>query len=192
MNSGNGGANRTAMLVIVELGGDLLEYFDVASWNEFMAELVRRDMTPIAWSQGERPSPVGVVFDFRGLHGARRPLAGIDLTFCDLEGAEFTGADLRGAKLWSCRGADFRNARLRGARFRGDISGCCFDSDGPELGETDFRHAFYSAHEPPTGLPAEALAACEVVPDAPDGADLSPAVEELPLRVRATIHEVPW
>ena len=190
MNGKDEAGTRWAMLVELDCGA--FQHFSVASWNEFVGELVRRNMTPIAWSLGRRPTPVGVMFDFRGLRGARRPLAGIDLTFCDLGNACFEGALLDGSKLGSCPGANLRNARLKGTAFRGDVSGCAF-TGAEEAGNADFHHAYFFADRPPTGLPAEALAACEVLPSSVDDADQIPPVPaETVLRARATITEVPW
>ena len=180
------------MLVIVEFDCGLMEHFDVTSFNEFMEKLVRRGMTPVAWSKGKRPPPVGVMFDFRHLQRPNATLSGIDLTFCDLEGgADFTGTNLQGAKLGSCPQACFRHAWLEGACFRGDISGA--DFTGAELADADFSHAYYFADKPPSGLSPEALAACEVLPPSVDDAGQMPPVPaEQVLRAKVTITEVPW
>ena len=183
---------RWAPLVVIECGVDLLNHIgSVARWNDLLWGLVRRRMVPVAWAKGSRPPPpIGVFFDFRGLCGANRDWTGIDLTFCETDGAAFDGADLSGAKLWSCPGATFRGSRLAGSEFRGDISGCRFDG---AVGDADFSRACYAADDPPTGLPAEALAACEVIhpsDKAPKGMPEAP--EEIVLKVRATITEVPW
>ena len=183
---------RWAMQVVVELDRSLLQHMDVRGWNEFVGELSRLNMVPIAWSKGERPPPVGVIFDFRALRRAHYKLNGIDLTFCDLEGANFEGACLKGALLGSCPGANLRNARLQGAAFRGDISGA--DFTGGELHDTDFRDAYYFVNRPPLGLPPEVLDACKAEPenapgDHPDG---PPVPAEQPIRATVTISEVPW
>lgn len=177
------------MIVIVTFECDLLEHFDVPQWNMFMSKLVQRGMTPITWAHGKRPAPVGVSFDFRGLICSHRLLAGIDLTFCDLGEADFSCTNLQNAKLGSCAEACFKAARIEGACFRGNISGCCFNGS---VGCADFCHAYYSAGQPPTGLPPEVLAVCEVLPDEPDDSDWPPVIVEQHLRVHATIHEVPW
>ena len=177
---------RWAMQVVIEFDLALFRHFRVAQWNEFVGELVRRGLAPVAWAKGEKPPPVGVMFDFRGLRVRRCRLAGIDLTFCDLAGADFEGSSLKGAKLGGCPRANLRDTRLQGAEFRGDIS----DSDftGATIDGTDFTHAY--CHEPPLGLPPELAAVIKSVPEgAGDGAD---APFEQPLRARVTIHEVPW
>ena len=183
--------NDTAMLVIVTFDCDLMEHFDVRSWNEFMRKLVQRGMTPIAWSKGKKPTPLGVSFDFRGWRCECRRMEGIDLTFCDLGEADFTGTNLQGAKIGPCPEACFRDAWLELACFRGDMSGADFTGAG--LSEADFQHACYFAGKPPIGLPAEVLATCEAVPDATDQPDgWPPMIVEQTLRVRASVHEAPW
>ncbi len=174
-----------AVQIIVEFDKSLFCHFTVCQWNEFMANLVRRNMTPVAWEK--RPPPLGVMFDFRGLRRANYRLDGIDLTFCDLDDANFEGASLQNAKVGSCPKANLRNARLHGASFRGDVSNCDF-TDAKEICEADFRHAYYYDGSPPIGLPAEVLASCEVLP--PSDEDI-PSVPEQPLRACVTIHEVP-
>jgi hypothetical protein len=178
------------MLVVVELDHGVFQHFNVAQWNDFVGELVRLGLVPVAWSKGERPPPVGVMFDFRRLRRAHYRLAGIDLTFCDLGEADFEGADLKGAKLGDCAGANLRNARLQGAAFRGDVRGANFT--GAELHDTDFSDAYYFAAKPPVGLPAEVLAACKSEPAAAGDADKPSAPPEQPLRATVTISEVPW
>ena len=97
MNAKSDGGGRTAMLVVLELDRDLLAHFGVREWNEFIGELVRRDLTPVAWAQGERPPPVGVMFDFRGL----RSLIGDTLASLNvLRGRE---PQWRAARLWPGR-----------------------------------------------------------------------------------------
>jgi hypothetical protein len=190
MSSGNDGSSRMAMLVIVQFDGDLLQHFDPRSWNQFVGQLARRGQTPVAWSRGKRPPPLGVVFSFTGLRGARLGLNGIDLTFCELGEADFEGACLQGAKLGSCPGASFHGAQLQGASFRGDISECRFE--GAKLG-ADFQNAYFFADKPPIGLAPEALATCEVLPPSVDDADQMPPVPaEQVLRAKVTITEVPW
>ncbi|TFG81498.1 MAG: pentapeptide repeat-containing protein, partial [Chromatiales bacterium] len=124
-----------------------------------MLVTVRIPLTPVAWPKGERPPPVGVMLDFRGLRATHCRLAGVDFTFCDLAGADFEGSSLKGAKVGSCPGARFRNARLQGAEFRGNVSGC--DMSGAITEGTDFAHAYCRADDPPLGLAPDALAAIE-------------------------------
>lgn len=190
----NGKANdgtRWATIIVVELGPGLLQQFgDVASWNEFVSSLVHRGLTPVAWGKGERPSPVGVMFDLRRLGRRHYDLAGIDLTLCDLAGADFECANLRGAKVGPCPAASFRRARLRGAQFRGDIGGCIFDD--AELDGADFSHASHAAGDPPKGLPPEALSACKALTAVDDAERMADVPPERPLRATVTIHEVPW
>ncbi len=191
MNSEAESGTKWAMLVAIELDRSAFQHFTVASWNEFVGELARRGMTPIAWSKGERPPPIGVILNFRGLRRAHYKLNGIDLTLCDLEGAEFEGASLKGAKLGPCPGANLRNARLQGAAFRGDISGA--DLSGAELHDTDFRDSYYFDGTPPVGLPAEALATCKSEPaSAPGDGDMPATPPERPIRATVTISEMPW
>jgi hypothetical protein len=178
------------MIVIVTFDCDLLDHFDAKSWNEFMRKLVQRGMTPLTWAHGKRPAPVGVSFDFRGLGCARRLLAGIDLTFCDLGEADFSCTNLQNAKLGSCPKASFKHAWLEGACFRGNISGCCFDGS---VGYADFSNAYYSADQPPTGLPPGSLATCEILdPSDDDHEEQPPIPAETILNSRVSITEVPW
>jgi len=185
--------SNTCMIVIVEFDCDILDHFDVPQWNEFMGKLTQRGMTPINWAHGKRPAPVGVSFDFRHLKKTCARLQGIDLTFCDLEGADFTGSNLQGAKFGSCPHACFKYCWLELVCFQGNISGCQFTSDGTGLEDADFSKAYYSEKDPPTGLPPEILATCEILPDAPDTpADWPPVIVEKTLQAKITIHEVPW
>ena len=191
MNGNDESGTRWAMQVVVELDRSLLQHMDVRQWNEFVGELARLNMVPIVWSMGERPPPVGIMFDFRALRRAHYKLNGIDLTVCDLEGANFEGAWLKSAKLGSCPGANLRNARLQGAAFRGDVSAA--DFTGAELHDADFRDAYYFANRAPVGLPPEVLATCKAEPEnAPDDAGGPPVPAEQPLRACVTITQVPW
>lgn len=194
-DTGEGASTRTAMQVIVEISRDLLQSFNVKDWNEFVAELSRRELIPVVWSLGERPPPLGVMLDFRGLRRGHYHLTGIDLSLCWLDRACFEGACLKGAKMGCCPNADFRNARLQGASFyMCDISGCRFE--GAELHDADFTDASYAMGHAPTGLPAETLAKCKAVmpepPPAPRDPDNPPRSPERPLRATVTVSEVPW
>jgi hypothetical protein len=190
-------AHQMAMLVVLTFDSDLLEHFDVSQWNDFMGKLIRRGMTPVAWTKGRRPPPLGVMFDFRGLSCTCQRRELVDFTFCDLGDADFTATNLLGAKLGSCPGAVFTAASLESAHFRGDISGADFTD--AEVGDADFSHAYYHSDNPPTGLPPEVLAACDGVPPSVDGDDgdagadlISRLPADQTLSVKATIHEVPW
>ena len=173
--------------VVVEFDRSLFRHVGLAQWNDFAAELVRRGLTPVAWAKGERPPPIGVMFDFRRLRAAHLRLAGVDFTFCDLAQADFEGSSLKGAKLGDCPGANLRGAWLQGAEFRGDVSGADFTD--AKLKGANFSNAYYISGLPPIGLPPEAVADIKSVPEEPGGPD---APFEQPLRARITIHEVPW
>lgn len=191
MNAKDESETKWAMQVVVELDRTILQHMDLRQWSEFIGEVAKRGMVPIGWSKGERPPPVGLMFDFRGLHRAHYRLTGIDLTVCDLEGANFEGACLKGAKLGSCPKANLRSARLQGAAFRGDVSGA--DFTGTELHDTDFSDAYYFDGTPPVGLPPEILARCKSEPaSAPGDPGMPPTPGEQPLRACVTISEVPW
>ena len=177
-----------AMQVVLEFDASLFRHFRVSVWNDFVAELARLGLVPIAWSRGERPPPVGVTFDFRGLRVTCCRLDGIDFTFCDLGGANFQGSSLKNAKIGDCPKANLRNTKLQGAEFRGDVSGAEFA--GAITDGTDFSHAYYLSGQPPVGLPPEVTAAIESVPRNPDGRTDEPFTP--PLRARVTIHTVPW
>lgn len=179
---------RWATQVIVEFDQSLFRHVGVAKWNTFIGDLLRLGLVPIAWSRGERPPPVGVIFDFRGLRVTHCRLDGIDFTFCDLGGANFQGSSLKNAKLGDCPKANLRGTKLQGAEFRGDVSGTEFA--GAITDGTDFAHAYYLSGHPPIGLPPQTLAAIESVPRNPDGRTDEPFTP--PLRARVTIHEVPW
>ena len=185
-------SHRTAMQLLVEISRDLLQSFSVAEWNTFVADLSAHGLIPTVWSPGERPPPVAVLLDFRGLRRGHYRLTGIDLSLCWLEGANFEGACLKGAKIGCCPNANFRDARLQGADFSDcDISGCCFD--GAELHDTDFTNASYDPENPPTGLPPEALAMCKPEPrERPVSAKPQGRAGERPLRATVTVGRVPW
>ncbi len=180
---------RWATQVIVEFDASLFRHFCVSAWNNFVAELARRGLVPVVWSKGERPPPVGVIFDFRGLRVTHCRLTGIDLTFCDLGGANFQGSSLKNAKLGDCPGANLRNTKLQDAEFRGDVGRA--DFSGATVEGTDFTHAYYISGEPPVGLPPQTLAAIECVPREQDG-DRPDAPFTPPIKVTAVIHAVPW
>lgn len=190
MNGSDGDGTRWAVQVVVEFGPGLFRHFRVAQWNGFVGELARRGLAPVAWSQGETPPPIGVMFDFRGLRARYCRLDAIDFTFCDLAGADFEGSSLKGVKLGDCRGANLRRARLQGAEFRGDVSGA--DFTGADLQGTTFLHAWRSTDEPPVGLPSEVVAAIESTTEEQGNGGGPDAPFEQPLRARLMIHEVPW
>ncbi len=183
---------RWAMQVVVELGRTILQHMDVRGWNEFVGELVRRGMVPIAWSKGERPPPVGVMFDFRGLRRMHYRLNGINLSLCALDGGSFECASLKGALLGDGKAVCYRGARIHGARFCGDISGCDFSGcSGIEHALWD--DASFSVEDPPIGLPPEVLTRCKPEPaSAPGDGDMPSTPPEQPLRATVTITEVPW
>ena len=56
----NGKADETrwATQVVVEFDRSLFRHVGVAQWNAFVGELVRRGLTPVAWSKGKRPPPI--------------------------------------------------------------------------------------------------------------------------------------
>lgn len=186
-----GRMTRTCMLVTIDFDASLLHHFDARQWNDFVERLSQRRMCPLTWTQGKRPSPIGVYFDFTGLSASYRNLADFDLTFCELDGASFDGANLRHAKIGSCPNATFRYAHLHGAEFRGNVSGC--DFTGAEMDAVDLRHAYYSASHPPKDMSADLLARCEVLPPSPHVPMKNPCLpSETVLNVRATISSVPW
>ena len=188
MNGKGNAATRGAAQVIVEFDKSLFRRVGSARWNDFAGELVRRGMVPVAWSQGERPPPIGVMLDFRGLRARRCRLEAKDFTFCDLSQADFSGSFLQDAKIGDCPQANLRGTSLRGAEFRGDVSGC--DFTGATVEGADFRHAYYEEGDPPIGLAVATLGAIECVPKEASGGP-----EELfmhPVRAKVTIHEVPW
>jgi hypothetical protein len=182
-------AKRWAVQIVAEFGRHLFRHFRLGQWNEFVGELVRRGLVPIAWSEGERPPPIGVAFEFRNLRATHCRLDGIDLTFCDLSGADFEGSSLKGAKVGDCPGANLRGTRLQGAEFRGDVSGA--DFTGAAVDGAGFGDAHHYEGEPPLGLPPEAMAEIKVVPrEADEGRPEEPFMQ--PLRARVVLHEVPW
>jgi len=174
--------------VIVEFDASLFQHFRVAQWNSFVRELARRSLVPIAWAEGERPSPVGVMLDFKGLRARHCRLAGLDFTFCDLGGADLEGSSLKGGKVGDCPRANLRLTQLQEAEFRGDVSGT--DFTGAAVDGADFGDAHHHEGEPPLGLPPEAMATIEEAPCETGGRDDAPFMP--PVRVRATIHEVSW
>jgi hypothetical protein len=187
--SGKGeAATRWATQVIVSFDHGLFRHVGVRQWGSFVGELARRGLVPIAWSKGERPPPIGIELEFRGLRATHCRLDGIDLTFCDLSGADFEGSSLKGAKVGDCPGANLRRTRLQGAEFRGDVSGA--DFTGAAVDGAGFGDAHHYEGEPPVGLPPETAAAIETVPREAGGGRDAPFMQ--PLRARVTIHEVPW
>jgi hypothetical protein len=189
VNGNTDGETRWAVQVMVEFDQSIFRHFRGDQWNEFVEELVRRGLLPIAWSKGERPPPIGVNFEFHGLRIAHCRLDGVDFTFCDLSSADLEGSSLKGARLGDCPKANLRRTRLQGASLSGDVSTA--DFTGATVDGTDFGHAYYFEGEPPIGLPPDAMAAIECVPkDASAKAPEQPFMQ--PLRARVTIHEVPW
>lgn len=148
------------VMVVIEFDKGLLQHFDVASWNVFVADLLSRDLIPAVWTDGA-PPPITVVFDFRRLMRAHYKMDGIDLSLAYLDHADLTQASLKGARLGFGKNVSYRGARLHGADFKGiEISGCDFtDSAGVE--PLSFAGAYYAPDNPPKGLPAEVLAVCE-------------------------------
>lgn len=185
-------SNRTSMQIMVQIDKSLLQHFDLATWGQFISDLSRHGLCPTVWAPGERPIPVAILLDFRGLRRGHYRLTGIDLSLCWLEGACFEGSCLKGARLGSCPNATFRNARLQGADFSDcDVSGCCFV--GAELHGACFDRAVYDPTNPPTGLPAEVLAVCKAEPQERPAATMPQGRDgERPLKATVTISEVPW
>jgi len=184
--------------IIVEFRGDLLGHFDVPAWNAFVAGLFDRRLLAACWSRTERPPPLVILIDFRGLRRARYKLDGIDLRHCWLERADFTEASLRNSKMGCGRNVSYRGSRLNEADFRHvEISGC--DFSGCQGIETAlFDGAVYDPANPPLGLPPEALARCKPEADAPpldrrqpDNPKEPTWFRQEPLRCCATIHMAP-
>lgn len=188
MNGKNNAATQWAAQVIVEFDKSLFRRVGSAKWNDFVGELVRRGIVPVAWSQGERPPPIGVMLEFRGLRARRCRLGAMDFTFCDLTQADFSGSFLQDARIGNCPHANLRGTSLRGAEFRGDVSGCDFTGAATE--GADFRHAYHEEGDPPIGLPVATLGAIECVTKETGGGPEDPSMR--PLRAKATFHEVPW
>ena len=57
-------------MVVIEFDKGLLNHFTVAEWNTFVADLISRDLIPAVWEDGNRPPPITVSFNFRGLQRA--------------------------------------------------------------------------------------------------------------------------
>jgi hypothetical protein len=188
VNGNSDGETRWAVQVVVEFDQSIFRHFRVGQWNEFAAELVRCCLTPVAWSKGEQPSPIGVMFDFSGLRATHCRLDSIDLTFCDLDGANLEGSSLKGAKVGDCPRAKLRRTWLQGASFRGDVSAADFTD--ARIEGTDFSDAHYLTESPPLGLPPDAMAAIECIPSDQAGSKDDPFMP--PVNVKAVIHEVPW
>jgi hypothetical protein len=180
---------RWALQIIMEFDAALFRHVGVSKWNDFVGELRRLGLVPVAWAKEERPTPLGIMLSFEGLQARHCRLDRLDFTFCDLTGADLDGSSLKGAKICDCPGANLRATRLQGAEFRGDMSSC--DLTGAAVEGADFRHAYHYEGKPPLGLPPEAMAAIKVVPkEERDGDADEPFMQ--PLRVKAVIHEVPW
>jgi hypothetical protein len=171
MNDDNGydyEADRTSKQVMIEFDRSLLQHFNVSSWNEFVEALVRRELVPTVWGPGERPPPVGIMFNFRRLKRRHYVLDGIDLSLCSLDNADFEGASLKGAQLGCGRNVCYRNVRMdAGTDFRNiEITGCDFTGAiGLELALWD--GAVYDEGNPPIGLPTEVLSRCKAEPPEP-------------------------
>ena len=149
------------VMVVIEFDRSLLNHFTVAEWNAFVADLMARDLIPAVWTDGDRPPPITVVFDFRRLLRAHYRLDGIDLRLCYHDNADFIGASLKNARLGFGKNACYRGARLHGADFQGiEISGCDF-TDCLGVEPAMFAGAVYHPANPPKGLPPEVLAVCE-------------------------------
>jgi hypothetical protein len=74
-----------AMQIVIGFDKSLLQHFDnITARNEFVANLVERSLTPVAWSLVGKPSPIGFMLEFRSLRRVHCRLDNIDLTFCDL------------------------------------------------------------------------------------------------------------
>lgn len=186
----------TAMRIVVEFDRSLLSHFSVSAWNDFIDGLMAMNLTPITWSPGERPPPLGVLLDFSRLQRAHYRLDGIDLSMCWLEDADFTGASLKGARLGCGKNVSYRQARLDLADFSDgvEISGCDF-TDATGLETALFDGASYGLADQPKGLPPEILAVCKAKADAPpaDPQKVSAPrhLSEVPLRACVTIHATP-
>ena len=191
-------SNDDVPQVLVELKRDLLSRFDVAGWNQFVEELIDKNILAATWRPGERPPALIVFLDFRGLRMRNRHLDGIHLGVASLEGADFSGSSLRGAKLGSCRDALFTGARLHGADFEYcEISGADF-TDASGIETAVFRRSSYWVGNPPVGLPPSVLAKCDPSAEPPttDRRDQShkpnpAATDESPVRCVATICSTP-
>ena len=189
------GSSRTAMQIMVDISRDLLQAFDVKTWNAFAADLSHLLPIPTAWEPGEHPPPIGIILDFRRLQRAHYRLIGIDLSRCWLDEANFEGSNLKDAKMGSCSNATFKDACLQGADFSNcDISGCNFT--GADLRDINFKDATYDPADPPTGLPPELLAKCKAEPPDPSNPPASTSnlgrFAARPIRACVTINEVPW
>jgi hypothetical protein len=161
-------ADRTAKQIMIEFDRSLLQHFNVSAWNEFVEALGRRELIPTVWAPGERPPPVGIMFNFSRLKRRHYILDGIDLTLCSLDNADFEGASLKGAQLGCGRNVCYRGARMdAGTDFRNiEITACDFTGGiGLELAIWD--GAVYDQGNPPIGLPPEVLAKCKAAPPEP-------------------------
>lgn len=188
----------TRIQIVVEFRRDLLGHFDVPQWNVFVAKLLSHGLIPPIFTPGEKPEPLSVLLDFRGLRRAHYRLDGIDLRLCWLQDADFTGASLRNARLGCGRNVSYKGARLHGADFRHvEISGCVF-TDALGLESALFNSASYDPGNPPIGLPSDILAACKAEAEPPPDDRRQPTnpmeptgFRQAPLRCLATVHMVP-
>ena len=183
---------QQGVMVVVELGKDLLNHFSVSEWNAFMVDLMVRNLIPTCWEAGKSPPPITVDLNFRRLQRAHYRLDGIDLSLCFLDHADFSQTSLKNARLGSGKNVSYRGARLQGADFRGiEISGNDFtDCIGVE--PAMFEGAYYDPDNPPKGLPPEVLAVCvgdEETAVRPTSGQSFPT--ESPLHACVTIQRVP-
>ena len=188
----------SAIQIVVEFHRDLLGHFDVPSWNAFVADLLEKGLIPPIHSPGEKPEPIGVLLDFRGLKRSHYRLDGIDLRLCWLEDASFDFASLRNAKLGCGRNVSYRGSRLHGADLRNvEIRGCDF-TGCVGLETALFDDAAYAPANPPVGLPPEILAQCKAEAEPPPTDRRQPSnpqeptgFQQAPLQCHASIHLIP-
>jgi hypothetical protein len=184
--------------IILEFRHDLLGHFDVPTWNAFVADLMEKNLIPPIYTPGEKPEPLSVLLDFRGLQRSHYRLDGIDLSLCWLEGVSFDFASLRNARLGCGRNVSYKGSRLNGADFRHvEVSGCDF-TGCVGLETALFEDAAYDPANPPMGLPPEILAKLkpEAEPPPDDRRKPSNPMEptgfgQAPLRCHASIHLIP-
>jgi hypothetical protein len=189
--------NQPFIQIILEFRHDLLSHFDVATWNAFINDLMAKNLIPPIYTPGEKPEPLSVLLDFRGLKRSNYRLDGINLSLCWLQDADFTGASLRNARLGCGRNVSYKGSRLHEADFRHvEISGCNF-TDALGLESALFDGASYDPANPSIGLPPEILAKC--TPDAePPPVDrrkpsnpMEQCFRQAPIKCFATINLIP-
>lgn len=184
--------------IVVEFRRDVLNHFSVPEWNAFVADLLGKHLIPPIHALGEKPEPLSVLLDFRGLKRSHYRLDGIDLRLCWLEGASFEFASLRKARLGCGRNVSYKGSRLHGADFHHvEISGCDF-TDCVGIETAIFENAVYDPANPPVGLPPEILAICKPEAEPPPTDRRQPTnpaeptgFQQAPLRCLATIHLIP-